>query len=390
MAEVITVDDILNAYGAYSYNNGIISYGQISENRHQLIDMFRLQLNHETILDISEDPDCICGCKTIIVLIHELIRRPLEYPIDFFNYILEKEYERKEDENFQNKMFKLLCNKYFFMIEENNGENSDFFEYALNHYLLPETIRMHDVHEEYSTTLFHKLFFAGHYMGDEYMDRMFTLFDNAGFDYNVIGCASLMGLSFMQNIPYIMRKLHERGLSVQTEIVANKIAKKIRLDMCIMKTASEQTYQYHNVKHIQTVDLWNAVHRIIYDNHEHILFFADLQKCNEEVEERLLLIMNEVDPHFDQYTSMDEYTGAYSKYSREFSFPTSTQLQLYYSTFQCLKELGYDMNTLIEANDLYGVNMLMPMTPLDIYLRGSKHFELLHHDLHEMFVDIFT
>lgn len=382
MDQVINAEDLLNAYGPY--NNDTISYGPMSENRYELIDIIYSQVNQGSILNIIED-------VRIKILIDELIMRPLEYPMEFFNYILEKEYVRKEDPNFQNKMLKLLCNKYYCSRQENNVENCDFFEYSLNHYLLSETIRMHNVvHETNSTTLFHKLLFPDYYLGDEYMDRMFTLFDNAGFDYNVEGCVSLMGISFMQNLPYVMRKLYERGVSVQTEIIGKKIAKTIRSDMCYIKRATEQSHQYLTSNHIQTVEFWNAVHQKIYDNVEHILFFADLQKCDEEVEEKLLLIMNEIDPHFDEYTSIDEYISVYSKYSREFSFPTSAKIRLYSSSFQCLKDLGYNMHTLIEADDVYSMNVLMPMTALDMYLRGSKYIELLHRDLHDMFVEILT
>jgi hypothetical protein len=313
-----------------------------------------------------------------------MVRRPLEHAKDFFDYLFEKGYASKEDPLFQRAIYNALFT-YSGWTQPNHLPNTEFFEYALNNYLLPETINEIDVSEIDSQTLFHRLLYNHFYMGDDYMNRMFTLFDNVGFDYSTPGCPSLMTPAFAQNSPFIMTKLHERGVSIDSDDVCKKVAEKIRRRICALKHKTDDMSNIPSL--VETKEFWSNVYQVIYDSADHIAFFADFQKTDEEVREHLLEIMEAIDPDYEDFTKYDCFSNRLATLDdRKSMFDNREDIEYYYEAFSHLKMLGFNTAILVESDDIYGAKNLLPMTLLDIYLRGSKQIEQIYPDLHALFL----
>jgi hypothetical protein len=379
----VTLHDILDAYGVF--NSIQRAYGPMAENRHEMIIAFYENLPPGTdLLEAYVDLQCVCGCNTRVDIVDSIVRRPLEHAKDFFDYIIGAGYIEKEDPLFQREIYNAVFG-YSGWTQQNHLENTEFFEYALNNYLLPETIIEIDVSEIDSQTLFHRLLYSHVYFGEDYMNRMFTLFDNVGFDYTTPGCPSLMTPAFAQNSPFIMTKLHERGVSIDSDDVCKKVAEKIRRPICALKHKTDEISNIQSF--VETKEFWSNVYQVIYDSADHIAFFADFQKTDEEVRERLLEIMEAINPDYEDFTKYDCFSNRLATLDyRKSMFDNREDIEYYYEAFSHLKMLGFNTATLVESDDIYGTKNLLPMTLLDIYLRGSKQIEQIYPDLHALFL----
>ena len=386
MAEpVVSLHDVLDAFG--KFDQGQNDYGPMADNRYELVDTFYANIpDGMNLLEASDDLPCVCGCNTHIDIVDSIVRRPFENVKDFFNYILEKEYVSKEDPDFQIGIADALFG-YSGWKQVNHLENTEFFEYALNNYLLPETIIETVGAGEFSKTLFHRLFYNHFYLGDDYMNRMFTLFDNAGFDYTTPDCPSLMGLAFAMNSPFTMTKLHERGVSIDSDDVCKMVAEKIRMRICVLKNRSDEVTDIDFM--VDEKRFWANVYQEIYDSVDHIAFFADFQNNDEMVRQRLITIMESIDPDYEDFTKYDCWSNRLVTLDdRKKMFDIREICEYYYSAIMHLKTLGFNMAKLVESDNIYGCKKLMPMTLADIYLRGSKPIEQLYPDLHALFLDV--
>lgn len=212
IASSVKIMDVLDAYGKIIWVDYKRTYGPMSPDRHSIIDAFFA--SGGSFYYSSNSSTCDCGCNSIKNLSELMSRRPVSHIKDFYDYLFEKNYVDIHSEKFQMEIFNTLCEFCFFDVSDFSEEQS-YFEYALMNLILPEYIVKFVRYDKDSKgTLFHKLYYY-YVMPRNFMERMFAIFDVAGFDYTTPGCCnSLLDLAVSMKDAYSIGQLLKRGASL--------------------------------------------------------------------------------------------------------------------------------------------------------------------------------
>lgn len=263
------------------------------------------------------------------------------------------------------------------------------FIWICRNVLTPETIRTYRFN---GMTLFHISMCGSYVLSNVEMKTLFSVFDNAQFDYIATNIAS-----------YIIRKqyvdcdcidmLVARGIQLNTPDVFKTIVSIMLEDMCPLKIDTG--------KYRKTLDNDNiiAFYHHVYNSDE-LLCELFPGVCVQSDDYCILKRVRTIASQFGIVSTYDcdrweSCVSSYfdNAYARSLVVRSSDILCTQYITFFTnLIKRGFDLTHVYQDTDFsdFNADSFYPMTLLGLYCFCSRPIAVLNPDVHEAFIELFT
>ena len=307
----------------------------------------------------------------------------LDNLINAVNYCFSRKFIDKNDNEFQMYVAKILFNmndEEVMGLDEYKGtgiynlNNIEVFTWVCQNILKPETLKtFKDVKRDNTETLFHQLFRSFINIPNDYIDKLFIIFDNAKFDFLTPKTPSLVGYAMRYHNVYLLKELLKRA-------TFDLNSDEIHLTCHLIIRNRIQPLKLH-------ADTYGSFYSYIYKNDDVIrqLFSnfmitskTDLLKNTVNVSYSSY-VNTYINEYFKEHFGDKDYKMILTNSNRAQLVRPSDVLENYLVLFKIIIEKGFDIKK--KYNNV---------TLSQRYLDGSKPIEIHQPALHLKFITLFA
>lgn len=383
------ISDLMSLISSFSYEDqGYIL--QLDPSRYEHVDNFITHVcqHKKTVYDyieVSYCTTCDCGAISNYTFFDSLFKRPLEAIIDIVDYMILKEYIGRSDPEFEKIIIKQIT-EYKYQIEELQK-----FMYFTKNYINPVTINNYLELDGGCTyySFLDRVINTGIFLPDDYVDELFEFFDSIGFEYTKPEYTNLMYFAVDSRNSKCVKKLVERGLSVNLPIIYEHLFERVRIDIISFQTFTELNMDRIN-SYTDKISVPDE-DKLKCKFYEYLLKRPDLIKeffTDDNDESRTRIIQKKVIEIIKTFGLKDYHDFIYDfnhNDNRMNKFIREKELADFVNLFQTLDmgSLKFDKVLTQKFNKTDQYLLLKPMTLYELYIHGSFPIQLMYPDLHQ-------